>query len=424
MPILILIALNIVFLSSYFRIRKKQKNSKLLTKKNIQRQNVVISLCLIIYIFLNYFIWSIPFIEYDLDMDTFTKVLFYTLILFFSPFFWVSSLYFINKLFLKARINKNMKIDIENDYICYRDNLSSFSPSIVSFILRFSTNLHRDISATILKLKLQGFIAENNGILYVMNKSSTNLLTSEKMILNAIKTKCFDKNKYIELVKNESITLNFVKNYTGNIFKRFFNLFSTLLFPVIIIATMIICVYGVCEVLDEKYPLITHNGICYVQVDKDTYQKFGIPPATGSNSDDALKRIKYRFELLENDVRLNINDKYYIRQEWILPNADFYLSLTLGTSIILGLFTIFFTLQIFFSKIKNFNSNYSRTKLGYELVNKAYGLKNYLTEYSLLKEHSEEQLILWQYYLVYAVALDVNEKIENSVIEKFVKSII
>lgn len=424
MPILILIVLNIVFLSYYFKIRKKQKNSNLLTKNNIKRQNIVISLFLIVYIFFNYFIWCIPFIEYDLDMDTFTKVLFYTLLLFFSPFFWISSLYFINKLFLKVRINKNMKIDIENDYICYRDDLSSFSPSIVSFILRFSTNLHRDISATILKLKLQGFIAETNDILYVTNKSSTNLLTSEKMILNAIRTKCFDKNKYVELVKNESINLNFVKNYTGSIFKRFLNLFSTLIFPVIIIAAMIICVYGVCKVLDEKYPLIIHNDICYVQVDQNTYQKFGIPPFTGSNSDDALKRIKYRFELLENDVRLNINDKYYIRQEWILPNADFYLSLTLGSSIILGLFTIFFTLQIFFSKIKNFNSNYSRTKLGYELVNKAYGLKNYLTEYSLLKEHSEEQLILWQYYLVYAVALDVNVKIENSVIEKFVKSIL
>ena len=424
MPILMLIALNIIFLSYYFKIRRKQKNSKLLTTKDTKRQNIVIFIFLILYIFLNYFLWSLPFIEYDLDTDTFTKVLLYTLLLFFSPFFWISSLYFINKLFLKVRINKNMKIDIKNEYICYRDNLSSFSPSIVSFILRFNTNPHRDISATILKLKLQGFIVENNGVLCTTNKSSSNLLKSEKMILNAIKIKCFDKNKYIESVKNEAINLNFVKNYTGNKLKRFLNLFSTLLFPLVIISAMIICVYCACKVLDEKYPLITYNDIYYVQVSKDTYDEFGIPPSTGSSANDALERLKYRFELLENNVRLNINNKYYIREEWILPNADFYLSLTLGTGIILGLFTIFFTLQIFFSKIKNFNSNYSRTKSGYELVNKAYGLKNYLTEYSLLKEHNEEQLILWQYYLVYSVALDVNIKIENSVIEKFVKSII
>lgn len=424
MPILMLIALNIIFLSYYFKIRRKQKNSKLLTKKDTKKQNITISIFLILYIFLNYFIWSIPFIEYNLDMDTFAKALFYTLLLFVSPFFWISSLYFINKLFLKVRINKNMKIDIENEYICYRDNLSSFSPSIVSFILHFNTNPHRDISATLLKLRLQGFIVENKGVLYTSNKSCTNLLKSEKMILNAIKTKCFDKNKYIELVKDEAINLNFVKNYTGNKFKRFLNLFSTLLFPVVIISTMIICVFFACKVLDEKYPLINYKGICYVQVNKDTYDEFGIPPSTESSTDDALGRLKYRFELLENDVRLNINNKYYIREEWILPNADFYLSLTLGIGIILGLFTIFFTFQIFFSKIKNFNSNYSRTKLGYELVNKAYGLKNYLTEYSLLKEHNEEQLILWQYYLVYSVALDVNVKIENSIIEKFVKSIL
>ena len=52
-------------------------------------------------------------------------------------------------------------------------------------------------------------------------------------------------------------------------------------------------------------------------------------------------------------------------------------------------------------------------------MNKAYALKNYLKDYSLIREKTEEELVLWEYYLIYAVALDVNEKLVNSVIEKY-----
>ncbi len=52
-------------------------------------------------------------------------------------------------------------------------------------------------------------------------------------------------------------------------------------------------------------------------------------------------------------------------------------------------------------------------------MNKAYALKNYLKDYSLIREKTEEELVFWEYYLIYAVALDVNEKLVNSVIEKY-----
>lgn len=64
---------------------------------------------------------------------------------------------------------------------------------------------------------------------------------------------------------------------------------------------------------------------------------------------------------------------------------------------------------------------YRRTVKGKVLLNKAYALKNYLKEYSLIKYRSEQELILWEHYLVYAVALGVNEKIEDEVMEKYIK---
>lgn len=66
-----------------------------------------------------------------------------------------------------------------------------------------------------------------------------------------------------------------------------------------------------------------------------------------------------------------------------------------------------------------FNKSYIRTIKGNELLNKAYALKNYLKDYSLIKNRTEEELILWEYYLVYAVILDVNVKIEDEIIKKY-----
>ena len=54
------------------------------------------------------------------------------------------------------------------------------------------------------------------------------------------------------------------------------------------------------------------------------------------------------------------------------------------------------------------------------MINKAYALKNYLKDYSLIKDKTEEELILWEYYLIYAVILDVNAQINDNIIEKYV----
>lgn len=71
----------------------------------------------------------------------------------------------------------------------------------------------------------------------------------------------------------------------------------------------------------------------------------------------------------------------------------------------------------------HFNKNYTRTIKGKILLNKAYALKNYLSKYSLIKNRTEKELILWEYYLIYAVVLNVNVKIKDEIIEKYVSEI-
>ena len=48
--------------------------------------------------------------------------------------------------------------------------------------------------------------------------------------------------------------------------------------------------------------------------------------------------------------------------------------------------------------------------------------KIYLSKYSLIKNRTEKELILWEYYLIYAVVLNVNVKIKDEIIEKYVST--
>lgn len=45
-----------------------------------------------------------------------------------------------------------------------------------------------------------------------------------------------------------------------------------------------------------------------------------------------------------------------------------------------------------------------------------------MKDYSLIKDRTEEELVLWEYYLIYAVILDVNVKIEDKIIEKYLNN--
>lgn len=47
----------------------------------------------------------------------------------------------------------------------------------------------------------------------------------------------------------------------------------------------------------------------------------------------------------------------------------------------------------------------------------------YKSNHSLIKNRTEKELILWEYYLIYAVVLNVNVKIKDEIIEKYVSEI-
>lgn len=54
---------------------------------------------------------------------------------------------------------------------------------------------------------------------------------------------------------------------------------------------------------------------------------------------------------------------------------------------------------------------YVRTKHGEKINEKLEGLKNYLQDYSSIKEKTADELVIWEDYLIYSVILNQNDKI-------------
>lgn len=60
---------------------------------------------------------------------------------------------------------------------------------------------------------------------------------------------------------------------------------------------------------------------------------------------------------------------------------------------------------------------YIKTKRGMDIYGKLQGLKSYITDFSMLNERSVKELILWDYYMIYAIIFDLKGKLNDEVKE-------
>ena len=72
-------------------------------------------------------------------------------------------------------------------------------------------------------------------------------------------------------------------------------------------------------------------------------------------------------------------------------------------------------IYVIFYAVKSQDNQYSRSKGAEELNQKLEGLKNYIDEYSLLKEKTSEDITIWEDYLIYSVIFNQN----NDIIEEY-----
>lgn len=398
------------------------KKSNLVTtkKKNKILLNILLVLIPIIYIILCLTIrtGSFSFIKdyYSLEYMIFSGdyILYTGIILLSSPFCWIILVHFFKMIFQSLRIRKNAIIKKNEEYIYYRGDLDKISPSIIMFTSTFEVDIKKSISATILKLKTLGYIKEVNNTYTYTNKDESTLLESEKMVLNLIRFNNFDKNEYRKVIEQETLKSKYIiKNY-GGIPIRLIKILIAICIPIAI---------GVFSTWLDEYVFENYHvwpeddGHAYIQLE---------------NRNDIRKLHKeikdendyYHRSMFDGSMSYNYKEIRADKFEYSVVRKALYLNLL--TTLIIGFEGVFVlaSIYIIIGQIRYINKNYRRTIKGKNLLNKAYALKNYLKDYSLIKNRTEEELILWEYYLIYAVILDVNVKIEDKLIEKYVKSII
>lgn len=355
---------------------------------------------------------------FDFNITNFTDYFIYSAVVFiFSPFLWIVLYYYCKKIFRITRVHKNAKIKSNKNYEYYRDDLDKISPSVLMFTEIMDINTKKSISATILKLKLAGYISEVDNELQCTDKEDNELLETEKMVLQSIKTHFFDEKTYKKLAEKEALNFKYVRKNNAGRFVKIVKILATILMPIIIMISSIkfdnyVFRYYEIYVLDNVRYLkikdekeidnLYNNEI--IDID-DYYHSEGI---VGGRTDTF-----YSYSLIRAD-------KY----EYSIVRKKAILDTLVSLSILISIIMVFVSLYMVIEQIIYFNKNYIRTMKGNELLNKAYALKNYLKDYSLIKNRTEEELILWEYYLVYAVILDVNVKIKDEIIEKYLKTMV
>ena len=83
------------------------------------------------------------------------------------------------------------------------------------------------------------------------------------------------------------------------------------------------------------------------------------------------------------------------------------ISIILDIKLSMCISSIFFATYIFLKSLKYYNYNLSEEDYVYKWIS----FKNYLEDYSMLFEQEENAMLIWEQYLIYAVALGVNKKI-------------
>ncbi len=159
---------------------------------------------------------------------------------------------------------------------------------------------------------------------------------------------------------------------------------------------------------------------------------------TSKNQDDLHESDKYLLDFVKNDfndvtfldryqnqIKLELQEQGYITYFISKRDRNPLVKFIVFLLCILFVMGIFFFPAIIVAKIIAY-VKYGlgkRTKKGEELLEQIYGLKNFLKDFSIIKERKLEELYLQEHYLVYALTLGVNNKVDNEILDKIKKHI-
>lgn len=283
--------------------------------------------------------------------------------------------------FYKRRIIKNNTFISINDFEYYREKLNGLTPASISLLTDLEIDRKKDIAASILRYENLGVIKLKEDGKYEktdLYDTCDRLYDSDRYLINKLVQGTLNmygdaewERRAIEEAKKDGYLVSIFGTNIGN--KKYGCFNSGCLIPLIFFAIWIVWLFNFCS-----------RGLSTLE--------------------------------LLNEVPDGASISYQIN--FILQNP----SLILAIAELLGLITCtiivmqapFIVLVYAIATLRHFRT-YRRSKYGNEIAECIFGMKNFIHDFSNLKEAEREHVVLWDDYLVYAVVLEENEKIVKEI---------
>lgn len=269
----------------------------------------------------------------------------------------------------KITFNSNESI------LYYRDLLKEESPATISLLMDLDLNSNRDKKAMLLYLQQKQALTISNENNIIINESVYNQLNkSDQVFIDYLSNKVpfYDW-------EHEVIEENIEKGYIRR--KRYYDSSKKgcLLYFLKVLFFVILAIFATKLVLQD-YP-IYHNYISNAPSNISFEEQL----LYIANSNMAVFFV----------IKLLICYLLYFILLWMILKGRSYL-----------FFSFFFA--IFSKKIK-------RTEKGDALTEKIYALKNFIHDFSSMKEKHLNELVLWKEFLIYAILLEENTQILDEI---------
>jgi hypothetical protein len=319
---------------------------------------------------------------------SFYTIWFYLIVLIFKNFL-ILAIYLAYRIPRVRTIKKNSKYEVIDNFSYYRERFKGITPAEISLLTDLEIETKKDISAAMLDLYGRKIISFDNKKVIINKNNKDDLRESEKLLISMLQNKSFNSysiNTWGNLCINEAIEDNLIQE---KIQKKF-----NILTRMSIVGKWFLVLIAAC-LLGSLYTITPSFRNTFN--DLNEYDK----KVDKLEEDDVVKLIKTDKEF---------RDLFYRTYRDAVPLAIIFLVIFIS---IIALFSmpIYLRVRWITYKLVDEKSKYERTSEGKVLVEQIVGMKNFIHDFSNLKENEKESVILWNDFLVYAVLLEENEKI-------------
>ena len=295
---------------------------------------------------------------------------------------------------ISRAIRKNQRARVRYDVIAdidyFRDEFKELSPADISLLMDLKIESGKDTTATLLSLEQKKWIKIEDNRIIPMEGCGEPLLFSEQELLNIIRAN--QMNPYtLGRWENASIQSAVRQGLlTSNKDKG-----RMLLKLAMFVLMFIVCISVFSGAEQDADNMSNKVDELLNRPEMDKY----------SAIDTELLSEKEQMALLQEQLELPEV------QQSVIILVFMFMELICGIMIfILPILAIAYLLSYALSKPK-----YKRTKKGKILTEELAGMRNFIHDFSNLKDADKEQLVLWDSFLVYAVVLEENESIVKEI---------